>query len=464
MTIRIRKLNVWGWIWFIAGALYFFLPLIATFEFSLRAKKGVLSLLAYQRVLQDPQFVRTFSFSIGMGVLTILASLILIAPTAYWIRLRLPQLRPVVEFITTMPFVIPAIVLVFGMIRVYSGGLLPLTNTVIGTDVLLVAAYMVLALPYMYRAVDTGLAAIDVRTLTEAAQSLGAGWGTILFRVIFPNLRGALLSGAFLTFAMVIGEFTIASFLVGMNAFGPYMSQVGQNKAYESASLAIISFGLTWAFMGLIQLFNRGAEQSQVVGSTLRTDRSHVVSHAHRHLQDLQRHGRGRGFQPGRAARGVRLVPGSQRLRQDDHAAHDRRVRDAHHRYYRDQRRGHHLSAAQPAQRRHGVPVLCALPQHDGGGEHRFRPQSDQDAGRRDPEDRGRDAGCHPPAGARCALPLSAFRWPAAAGRAGACAGHPSQGVAARRAALGAGRQDPGGARAAKSAASSRSWGSPRST
>ena len=67
---------------------------------------------------------------------------------------------------------------------------------------------------------------------------------------------------------MVIGEFTIASFLVGMNAFGPYMSQVGQNKAYESASLAIISFGLTWAFMGLIQLFNRGAqEQSQVVGA-----------------------------------------------------------------------------------------------------------------------------------------------------------------------------------------------------
>ncbi len=128
----------------------------------------------------------------------------------------------------------------------------------IGTDALLVAGYVVLALPYMYRAVDTGLGAIDVRTLTEAAQSLGAGWGTILFRVIFPNLRAALLSGAFLTLAMVIGEFTIASFLVGINAFGPYMSLVGQNKAYESASLAIISFLLTWVFMGLIQLFNRG--------------------------------------------------------------------------------------------------------------------------------------------------------------------------------------------------------------
>jgi putative spermidine/putrescine transport system permease protein len=263
-----RHFNFWGWFWIFLGVSYFFIPMIGTFEFSLRAKKGTLSLLAYQRVLQDPQFIRTFSFSLGMGILTILASLVLIAPTVYWIRLRLPKLRPVIEFITLMPFVVPAIVLVFGLIRVYSGGLLPLTNTFAGTDVLLVAAYMVLALPYMFRAVDTGLAAIDVRSLTEAAQSLGAGWGTILFRVIFPNLRAALLSGAFLTLALVIGEFTIASFLVGMHAFGPYMSQVGQNHAYESASLAIISFALTWLFIGIIQFLGRGKPgQGQVVGA-----------------------------------------------------------------------------------------------------------------------------------------------------------------------------------------------------
>ena len=266
--MRKRKINLWGWLWILIGVSYFFVPMIGTFEFSLRAKKGELSLLAYQRVLEDPNFIRTFGFSIGMGVLTIVASLLLIAPTVYWVRLRLPKLRPVLEFISLMPFVIPAIVLVFGLIRVYSGGFLPLTNTVVGTDVLLVGAYMVLALPYMYRAVDTGLAAIDVRSLTEAAQSLGAGWGTILFRVIFPNLRAALLSGAFITLAMVIGEFTIASFLVGMNAFGPYMSQVGRNKTYESASLAIISFALTWLFIGIIQFIGRGKPgQGQVVGA-----------------------------------------------------------------------------------------------------------------------------------------------------------------------------------------------------
>lgn len=257
-----RKNRFWSWLWVIIGVLYFFLPLVATFDFSLRAKKGVLSFLSYQHVFADPAFVKTFTFSLEMGFFTILLSLLLVVPTAYWIRLRLPQLRGMVEFITMMPFVIPAIVLVFGLIRVFSGPPFFLTNTFFGTDVLLVAAYTVLALPYMYRSVDNGLASIDVRTLTEAAQSLGAGWGTILVRIIFPNLRAALLSASFLTLAIVIGEFTIASFLVGVNAFGPYMSLIGQNKTYESSSLAIIAFLLTWAFMGLLTLFNRGAEQT----------------------------------------------------------------------------------------------------------------------------------------------------------------------------------------------------------
>jgi putative spermidine/putrescine transport system permease protein len=113
-------------------------------------------------------------------------------------------------------------------------------------------------LPFVYRSIDVGLAAIDVKSLTEAAQSLGAGWGTILFKVIFPNLKVAILSSSFLTLAIVIGEYTIASFLVGIKAYGPYMSMIGQNKTYESSSLAIISFLLTWAFMGVIQLLTRG--------------------------------------------------------------------------------------------------------------------------------------------------------------------------------------------------------------
>jgi putative spermidine/putrescine transport system permease protein len=262
VAAEMKKNRFWSWFWMAIGVIYFMFPLIATFEFSLRAKKGVLSFLAYQRILEDPQFWKTILFSLEMAVLTVLVSIILVVPTAYWIRLKLPQLRNLVEFISIMPFVIPAIVLVFGLIRVFSGSPFHLTNTEFGTNSLLIAAYTVLALPYMFRSIDNGLAAIDVRSLTEAAQSLGANWGTILFKIIFPNLRVAMISGAFITLATVIGEFTITVFMVGINAFGPYMSMIGQNKTYESSSLAVISFVMTWAFMGVIQLFNRDGQQT----------------------------------------------------------------------------------------------------------------------------------------------------------------------------------------------------------
>ena len=116
-----KKNTFWSWLWVILGVLYFVVPLIATFDFSLKAKKGVLSFLAYERVFQDPAFWNTFIFSIEMAFFTILFSILLVVPTAFWIRLRLPQLRVMVEFITMLPFVIPAIVLVFGLIRVFSG-------------------------------------------------------------------------------------------------------------------------------------------------------------------------------------------------------------------------------------------------------------------------------------------------------------------------------------------------------
>ncbi len=262
MVASMKRKSYWSWVWITLGAIYFILPLYATFDFSLRARKGVLSFLAYQNVFSDPNFWSTIGFSLEIAVFTIIVSILLVLPTAYWIRLRLPQLRGMLEFISMLPFVVPAIVLVFGLIRVFSGAPFFLTNTFLGTDALLVAAYVVLALPYVFRSIDTGLAAIDVRSLTEAAQSLGANWGTILFRIIFPNLRVAILSSAFLTLATVVGEYTIASFMVGIKAFGPYMSLIGQNKTYESSSLAIISFMVTWGFMGLIQLFNRGKADS----------------------------------------------------------------------------------------------------------------------------------------------------------------------------------------------------------
>lgn len=254
-----KRSNIGHWVALVIGALYFLVPLIATFEFSLRMRRGEYSFDAYRVVLADARFQATFGYSTMLALATIVVGVLLVVPTAYWIQLRLPKLRPVVEFITLLPLVIPAIVLVFGYLRIYnSSSLLPMTSNERATDLLLTFGYVTLALPYMYRAVDNGLRAIDVRTLTEAAESLGASWPTILFRIIFPNVRVAVLSGAFLTFAIVIGEFTFAA-LLDRPAFGPYLQLIGANRAYEPSALAIIAFGVTWACMGLINVVGRAS-------------------------------------------------------------------------------------------------------------------------------------------------------------------------------------------------------------
>jgi len=249
--------RLWSWAALSLGALYFLLPLIGTIEFSLRMRRGEYSLDAYRSVLSDPAFRQTFGYSVVMAALTILLGVLIVVPTAYWVRLRLPRLRPVIEFITLLPLVIPAIVVVFGYIRLYNtSSILPLTGTASGTNLLLLCGYATLALPYMYRAVDTGLSTMDVRSLTEAAQSLGAGWTRIIGRLILPNVLGAVMSGAFLSFAIVIGEFTMAA-LLNRPAFGPYMQLLGANRAYEPAALAVIAFAVTWGCMGLMQLISR---------------------------------------------------------------------------------------------------------------------------------------------------------------------------------------------------------------
>ncbi len=264
--MRARRFDPWAIFWAMLAMLYFFLPLYGTLDFSLRMKREEISLKAYEIVFSDPKFLESFRYSAIMGLITVTISVLIFVPTVYWIYLRIPKARPVVEIITILPFIIPVIVFVFGLIRTFGRPPFQLTLTPFKTDILITAGYIILSMPYMFRAIDVGMRSIDVRTLTETAQSLGASWWKVLWDVIFPNLRIAILSGALICFATVIGELILGDFLV-RPALGPYMVLVGRDKAYEPAALAIISYGLTWICLGLIQFFSRGGStQQQLTG------------------------------------------------------------------------------------------------------------------------------------------------------------------------------------------------------
>lgn len=240
------------------------MPLLATLEFSLRAGPGHYDLSAYAKILHDPEFPKTLWLSFRLALETMIVGVILLVPTVYWVHLRLRRLRPLVDFLSVLPIVVPPIVLVVGLLTVFRGG----PKFLIGTTQILVAGYVVLALPYSYRALDVGLRAIDVPTLTEAAQSLGAGWGRILLSVILPNLRVAVLSGMLLTLTIVMGEFTMANLML-FNTYPIYINYIGTTYATESTALTLISFAITWAAMlGILALERQiGGRQVQIGGA-----------------------------------------------------------------------------------------------------------------------------------------------------------------------------------------------------
>jgi putative spermidine/putrescine transport system permease protein len=245
--------------WLLIGAVYFIVPLVATLLFSLQSgTNSSYSLGAYGNVIHDHTFWTTLKLSVELALETIAISLVLLVPTAYWVHLKLPRLRPYVEFLTILPFVVPPIILVVGLLKFYNGTIRAPLWYLEKPHCFLVSAYVILAFPYVYRSLDAGFRAIDIHTLTEASQSLGASWRTTMTRVIIPNIRTAALGGAFLTLAIVMGEFTIAS-LSAFFTFPTYIQQINSEKVYEAAALSLVSFGITWAAMIGLLLVGRGS-------------------------------------------------------------------------------------------------------------------------------------------------------------------------------------------------------------
>jgi putative spermidine/putrescine transport system permease protein len=264
-----RGLRPWDVLWLVLAALYFLVPLVGSLEFSLETGATASGATKYgfdnyTAVLQDPNFQQDFLFSFQLALFTVALSIALMVPTIYWVHLKLPGLRRLFDFIAVLPFVVPPVALAVGVVKLFNSvrwfGFGP---WMISGPQILVCVYVILALPFTYRALDAGMRSIDVRTLTEAAQSLGAGWGTVLLRIMLPNLRAAIIAAAFLTITLVMGEFTISSLLL-FNTFSVYMNDIGNTQGTQAAALAMISLLLTWAALLAILFVGRGRHRDQL--------------------------------------------------------------------------------------------------------------------------------------------------------------------------------------------------------
>lgn len=236
----------------------FLIPLAAMVEFTLRQASGGYG-LEHWAALFDPEKSRGYRIlfqglgnSVLLAVITLGIVLALFFPTIVLVHLRFPRLERALDLLTVLPIAIPAIVLVVGFAPIYRG-----IGQLFGSGVWTLAfAYGVLVLPFAYRAIVSDLQGMDARVRAEAARSLGAGWGTVLARVIAPGVRRGLLAASLLTVAIVLGEFTVSS-LLNRTTLQTALLQISKSDPFVAVIVSLLS--LVGAFVVLLLVSATGS-------------------------------------------------------------------------------------------------------------------------------------------------------------------------------------------------------------
>jgi putative spermidine/putrescine transport system permease protein len=259
---RRRRQTIFRTIVLLGFAAFFLLPLGAMVAYSFRGTvPGTHSLNAWTQIVDDKTLLGAIEITLELAAISAAVMLVLLVPTMIWVHLRLPWLTRVIEFLCLLPLTVPAIVLVVGLAPIYRQIRIYYSLSAL----MLFGIYVVLALPYAYRAIASGLESIDARTLSEAARSLGASWFRTMTRVIIPNLGQAILNATLLTVALVLGEFTIASLLLYVN-LQTELYEIARSSVTAGVVFSTSALSLLFAFLLLLILSYVGSRRARTRG------------------------------------------------------------------------------------------------------------------------------------------------------------------------------------------------------
>ena len=166
----------------------------------------------YRDVAGDPSFRRAFGASLAVVALTCAACAAIGLPLAYAVfRAESPRVRALARVLYQLPVALPPLVLAFGFILVFSSDTLPW----LGSIWLLAAGHVVLALPYFLQTVVADMQRLGLRTLEDAAESLGSSGIQRFMHIVLPALSQSILAGLIIVAALSIGEFQFSNLIAG---------------------------------------------------------------------------------------------------------------------------------------------------------------------------------------------------------------------------------------------------------
>ena len=236
----------------------FIVPLYGAALYSFKGNGGKgHSWVNYRWLIHADGFYPSLFTSFKLAVLAVTLNLFLMVPTMVFLNLKGARYKSIVDFLCILPLIIPVVSLAIG-------AQVAMPKFLQNTQYELVFFFVIIALPYTYRALGTSLQTVALKTLVEASRSLGASWTRTIIRVIAPAIRSGITGALFLTFALSIGEYTITS-LLHWETFPTWTVVSAQQNILGAIAVSVFSFVGAIALLSAIALFSkRGSQRIEV--------------------------------------------------------------------------------------------------------------------------------------------------------------------------------------------------------
>lgn len=204
-----------------------------------------------------------------LAAITTLILFVIGIPLAYWVAHTRTRIKPVIETLVSMPLVLPPSVLGFYLLLAFSpqnafGQWLEqwFNIRLVFSFAGLVVGSVIFSLPFMVHPIQSGFQNLPP-SLIEASRTLGKSDRYTLFRILLPNIKPALLSGAVLSFAHTVGEFGVI-LMIGGNI--PGVTKVASIAIYDEVEslnyaaanfYALVLFAVTFAILLTVYVLNK---------------------------------------------------------------------------------------------------------------------------------------------------------------------------------------------------------------
>ncbi|WP_240338318.1 ABC transporter permease [Peribacillus alkalitolerans] len=253
---------------------YLLIPLVGTFLFSIAGKwdNSILpesyTMKWYIELFQDERFYDAFKRTLFLIVMSVGISIVIMLPTIFIISIYFSKWERLLQATAMLPYGIPPIVGAVGLIKVYSDGPIQIA----GTPWILIGAYFITILPFMYQGIRNSLRTINAVQLVDAAELLGATKFQAFRTVVFPNIISGILVSTLLSVALLFSEFAMANLLVGgrFETLQIYLADKLNSSGHLTSAIVITYYSVILLLTGTVLKLTFRKENKSAMSTKMR--------------------------------------------------------------------------------------------------------------------------------------------------------------------------------------------------